>query len=294
MAQSKSTKKFEKKHLKDTLERRKGLKQTKQKQQLKARKKARRAEENGRDANGDEEHKSSSASQKQKDKEAFQSMSVDDFFQGGFEVPEMPKKKSSKRKRKTDGDEENSESEAASEPEVFPDNADSDSDSDEGNLEDFKEQLNALAEKDPEFHKMLRQDEPEVFDDLEDLQLSEDEEEEPKRKKQRKSQGDDEESDEEGGGAGKNELEMATLKRWGTLMAEQHSLRAAKEVVLAFRAAVQVSTSDAEEKDFKYSVSDPDVYHELLLTALKQIPMVFAHHLPVKEGKSGKAHVPTD
>lgn len=296
MAQSKATKKFEKRHLKDTLDRRNGLKKTKQKQQLKARKKARRAEEEGRDvdASDDKDGKANGKAQAQKDKDSFKNMSVDEFFQGGFEIPELPAK-DKKRKRQAvneeDGsdDEDDSGSEVSFEQEPVAGDAGSDSDS-EGDLEDFKEQLNALAEKDPEFHKMLQQDEPEVFEDLDDLQLSGDESDEPRRKKQKHDDSDDEAT----GASGKNELEMATLKKWREAMSTQHSIRAAKEVVIAFRSAAQVSTSDAEEKEFKYSVSDPEVYHQLLLTALKQIPDVFQHHLPVQENKNGRVHVSTE
>jgi nucleolar complex protein 2 len=292
MAQSKATKKFEQRHLKDTLERRKGFKQTKQKLQLKAKKKARRAEENGRDVNADEDDKASAKGKQEQEKRAFNDMSVDDFFQGGFEVPELPKKKGSKRKRHAENDED-SESDSGDVPLHEAQGADDESDSNsEGDLEEFKEQLNALAEKDPEFHKMLQQDEPEVFDDLDGLQLSDDEPE-PKRKRQKQDDSDEDEDMDDGPGD-KNELGMATLQKWRTLMSEQHSMRAAKEVVIAFRSAAQVSTSDAEDKPFKYSVSDPEVYHQLLLTALKQVPKIFEHHLPVQETKTGKVHVPTD
>jgi nucleolar complex protein 2 len=291
MAQSKATKKFEQRHLKDTLERRKGFKKTKQKLQLKEKKKARRAEENGRDVDADDDAKSMVRKKKEEEKRAFNDMSVDDFFQGGFEIPELPKKKGSKRKRHAeDGEDSGSGSDDDLPHESLPADDGSGSDS-EGDLEDFKDQLNALAEKDPEFHKMLQQDEPEVFDDLDDLQLSDDEPE-PKRKRQKQEDSDDDESVD--GPVDKNELQMDQLQKWRALMTEQQSMRAAKEVVIAFRSAAQVSTSDAEDKDFKYSVSDPEVYHQLLLTALKQVPQIFEHHLPVQENKNGKVHVPTD
>lgn len=288
MAQSKATKKFEKKHLKDTLDRRNGLKKVKQKQQLKARKKARRAEENGLDGKEAQESKATKQAGKEATNDAFKDMSMDDFFQGGFEVPELPKKKGGKRKRQEkDEDEESaSESDVSFQQEAVPAGSDSGSDSEDD--EDFKQQLDALAEKDPEFHKMLQKDEPEVFEDLDQLELSEDEEDEPKRKKQRKGEDSDDEM------AGDKELDMATVKKWRKGMIEQHSLRAAKEVVIAFRSAAQVSSAEAEDKDFKYSVSDPDVYHQLITTALKHIPEVFQHHLPVQENKNGKVHVPTE
>ena len=75
-------------------------------------------------------------------------------------------------------------------------------------------------------------------------------------------------------------------------MTEQHSLRAMRQVVLAFRAAAHVNEDDG--KEYKYTISSPDVYHDLLVSALKNIPEVLNHHLPVKETAAGKVRVSTD
>ncbi|TKA43464.1 hypothetical protein B0A55_13670, partial [Friedmanniomyces simplex] len=287
MGQSKATKKFEKHHLKDVLERRKGLKKTKQQQQLKAKKKARRVEENG-GAAAEENAAAVKEGAKKSGKDAFQDMSVDDFFQGGFEIPEMPKQKGGKRKRQEVVEDDESEASFEEQPVVADEGASGSESEDDA---DHKQQLDALAENDPEFHKYLQENEPELLGgELAEVGELSDASDEPKRKKQKKSQGDD--SDDEMEGGGKNKLDKATVKRWQQALTEQRSLRAAKEVVLAFRVAAHIS--EDEEKDFKYSISDPDVYHHLLTTALKHIPTVFHHHLLVQESKSGKVHVPTE
>ncbi|KAK5121240.1 hypothetical protein LTR85_005406 [Meristemomyces frigidus] len=295
MAQKKATKKFERNNLKDTLERRKGLKKTKQKQQLKAKKQARRTEENGGAAAEAAAKAAPSGGKAAAASDAFKDMSVDDFFQGGFEVPELPKKKGgSKRKRQEEKDGEESDGSIEQQP-VAPVDDDSEAESGE-DVEDHMQQLGALAKNDPEFHKYLTENEPELLGGelADDLELSEDEDEaEPKRKKQKKGKGDEDESDDEVAGGGKNELTKATVRKWQQALTEEHSLRATREVVLAFRSAAHVS--DDEEKEFKYSISDPEVYHQLLTVALKHIPGVFEHHLPVQESsKSGKVHVSTE
>lgn len=295
MAQTKATKKFEKHHLKDTLERRKGLKKIKQKQQLKAKKKGRRAEEEGHDTGSKAEQSptTNGASKTSKDAKAkFQDMSVDEFFQGGFDIPELPGKKASKRKRTEPESEE--ESGSSEEYQTVPREEYSDVGSDEDE-EDHKQQLEALAKNDPEFHKYLQENEPELLTaNLDELEgLSGDDEVPPKRKKQRKSKaGDELDSDDEVEGGGKNEVTKATVAKWQSALAEQHSLRTMREVILAFRAAAHVS--DEEEQDFKYSISNPDVYHQLLMLALKSVPEVFEHHLPAQESKTGKVHVATE
>lgn len=299
MPKGKATKKFEQRHLKDTLERRNGLKKTKQKQQLKERKKSRRAEEQGREP-GEKPTQDAKAAPKD-ESNAFQNMSVDEFFQGGFEIPEQLKNGDKKRKRqapaaKADEESDSSSDDGVGHEPVQADDDDDDSDSDEeDDPEEHKKQLEALAKNDPEFHKYLQENEPELLDaDLENMGTlssdEEDDEEAPKRKKQRKG-ADAEDSDDEMV-SGKNELQLATVQKWATAMQEQHSLRAAKETVLAFRSAAHAS--DLDDKGFKYSISSPEVYHQLLTAALQLVPGVMQHHLPVQENKAGKAHVATE
>ncbi len=295
MPQSKAQKKFEARHLKGVLERRNALKKTKQQQQLKLRKKARRAEENGIDPKDTSKKDDGRESAKE---EAFKGMSVDEFFQGGFEVPELPKANGKKRKRVEVQVQQEAEAGSGSEesgvdfeeqPVVGDGEGDVSSEDDE-DVEAHMRQLDALAENDPDFHKYLQENEPELLgaglDELDDL--SEDDEA-PKRKKTKKEV--DESEDEAVEAGRKNELTKSTITKWRTALEDQHSLRAAREVVLAFRAAAHVAEVDEEEAQFKYSISDPHVYHDLLTLALTKIPEVFSHHLPVQESKSGRVHV---
>ena len=296
MAQTKATKKFEKRHLKDTLARRNSVKKIKQRQQMKAKKQARKAEDNGITAVSDETKTKGNAKNTKTSKDLFNEMSVDDFFAGGFDIPEMPKKKEkagAKRKRDEpeDGSDESDESESESEAEPVPSGSEDESEDDD-DMEGHRKQLDALAAKDPEFHKYLQENEPELLDMDSDGGfdgLSDDvEDDAPKKKKQKMS--DDEEED---ANDFSNELTSATVKKWRTALEDQRSLKTAKEVVQAFRSAAHVSDDDEDQK-YKYSISDPNVYHELLTLALEQIPKVFEHHLPVQEGKNGKMQTSTE
>jgi nucleolar complex protein 2 len=274
MAQSKATKKFEKNHLKDTIKRRKDFAKIKQRHQINEKKKSKRAQDNEVSTPPPE-----TRAPAKDGKQDFESMNVDDFFQGGFDVPELPAKmdKSLKRKRaKTD------DKDAQAKPAAAADDDASDSDSEVDDPEAFQAQLDALAAKDPEFHKYMQENEPDALNfedaDLGEIdELSADEEDERPSKKQK--------------GEG-NEVTKQMIAKWQKAMTTQHSLRATKEVVLAFRAAAHVS--DEEDKVFKYSISDPQAYHELLVVALKHLPDVLAHHLPVKEKAGGKVTFSTD
>ncbi|QIW97009.1 hypothetical protein AMS68_002527 [Peltaster fructicola] len=284
MAQTKATKKFEKNQLKGTLERRNGFKKIKQKHQLKQKRKDRRAEENGQTAEDVEQ--GAASKRKAKPADALNSMSVDDFFQGGFEIPEQPQTNGKKRQREQ-VEEDDSEDSLEDVPMARLDESESESEEDD---DDHEAQLAALASNDPEFHKYLQENEPELLDgrlaQVEKVEADDGEEEEPQRKEDKKV----DESDEEEADA-KSDLKSTKVAKWAAAMKEQQSIRAAREVVLAFRSAVHAS--DDDEKDFKYTISDPEVYHQLLTLALKSIPEVLQHHVPIQESK-GKVKVPTE
>ena len=276
----KSTKKFEKNHLKDTLERRKSAAKIKQRQHLKDK---RKAQNTSRRAENEEQQESTQDLKKQEN--AFADMNVDEFFAGGFDIPEAMQKGNKTGKRKRSVGEEEEEEESSGEEKVA---------SGESNADEFgqhKDQLEALKEKDPEFYKYLKENDAELLDfghhgdlaEVDGLSDHEVEDEEPAKKK---AQQEDDTNDMD------NTLDLATVKKWQLSMEEQYSIRAMRQVVLAFRAAAYVSDPDAQEQ--KYAISDANVYHQVLVTALRTVPKVLLHHLPVKDTASGKARVSQD
>lgn len=258
MPQSKATKKFEKRHLKDTLQRRKEVAKIKQKKQVKDKQKARRAKEQERE---EAEKPKASANGRPDAAEQFKDMTVDEFFQGGFEIPEKATKKTSKttgkRKRTPVEDDEDSASSSEEDTQAFP--ADDDAPSDAGSDEeggDHKLQLEELAKKDPEFYKYMKENDPELLDfedaDLDNLVLSDDDEEMPKKKrKTAKGEASDSEDEDDS-----SEVTKAMISKWEKAMTEQRSLNALRQVVLAFRAAAHLNEETG--KSYKYRVSNPD------------------------------------
>ena len=278
----KATKKFEKNHLKDTLGRRKEFAKIKQRHQLKEKKKSRRAKEHGAtsDEGGSARELESAGRQ---EKQALQDATMDDFFQDGLldilkPKEEKEKGKASKRKRSND-DEDHHGQQAIKTAE--------DAESESGPIEPtlHKGDLDALAENDPEFYKYLQENDAELldFDDEDDggLDLSESDEK-PTKKKQKRSPTDRsvEAKDDI------FEVTLSKVRKWKTAMETQHSLRATKELVLAFRAAV--TNENDSSKRHKYTIPTAEVYNELLVTALSSVfSSVLARHLPTS-AKSNK------
>ena len=308
----KSTKKFEKNHLKDTIERRKDIAKIKQRQQIKQKRKARNARDNARASDEEGEPVAKKAKvHSSKDTGPLKDMSVDEFFQGGFELPEVKKTskgskgpntategpvKMQKRKREDAAGSSGEESDASDSVDQGETFSDEDAGSaDEDGLEMHRGDLDALAEKDPEFYKYLKENDAELldFDDDDgfagvDQSGDEDDTQESNAEKGAKGQ----KTAKLGERDGSFNVTMAIVRKWKIAMEQETSLRTMRQVVLAFRAAAFINSDDG--KEHRYVISNPEVYHQLLIVALEGVPTVLNHHLPIKESASGKIRIATD
>lgn len=301
----KATKKFEKKHLKGVLDKRKAQAKVKQRYQINDKKKARKATDaefiKGVDENGAVKKPTGAPTGKGK---KVADMSVDDFFQGEFDdIIEKQPGKLGKRKRtapKDEGDENE-----ASGSEVSGDEQPVLSDSDEDDVEEdgamSKKTMDDLAQKDPEFYKFLKENDPDALDfdddadlaEVDDLSADEDQEgddDEQPKKKRKKSKAKEEEEEV----SKTNILTREIIAGWRKSIAESHSLRAARQVVLAFRCAARLNEDEQEEEIPRWVINSPEVFNDILLLALKEIPTVMNHHLPVKESGAGRVYVATE
>lgn len=295
--QSKATKKFEKNKLKPTLERRKEFAKVKQRHQVKAKKRARAEKRVGKESEAD-------ASDPNANLRAGEPALVDDdkYFQDGVQIPEAAKftkrdnsslkTHTGKRKRSQEHDDSNgSTSESRAEGQADTDPLEWVG---EDEPQDHKGQLEALAQKDPEFYKYLKENDAELLDfdeenDLVDVDaLSENDEDPPPTKKQKKNA----RHDADDNAVDKSAVTIAMVSAWKGSMTEKHSIRALRQIVLAFRAAAHLN--DEDDKEFKFSIPNADIYHEVLTVALKDVPPVLNHHLPIKQSAAGKVRIPTD
>ncbi|GAW11509.1 hypothetical protein ANO14919_008550 [Xylariales sp. No.14919] len=305
----KATKKFEQKHLKNVLEKRKAGAKIKQQHQVKAKKQARKATD-AEFFKGPEDVQKAAKSKASKTANVNE-MSVDDFFGGGFEiVDKAPKtsessKKLGKRKRdepqpsQSDDDASDDLEISDAEQPIASDDEEEQEDNTQlgdGDLGMSKDAMEALAKDDPDFYKFLKENDPEALDfddadlaEVDELSASE-EDDSPKKKRKTSTQSDKPEPL-----SHDNELTQETVARWKASITENHSLKAARQVVLAFRSAAHLNEDDDDqEKKQHYTISSPEVFHDILIVALKQIPEVLHHHIPVKESASGKVYVPTE
>ncbi|KAK3341284.1 Noc2p family-domain-containing protein [Lasiosphaeria hispida] len=311
----KATKKFEKKHLKGVLEKRKATQKINQRHQLLEKKKLKktRDDEFYKGAAPEDENGVPIPVAKAKPGKKAAEMSVDDFFKGGFEIldKEQPAKKKAaagklgKRKRgeaepKEDGSDASGAEEGSGDDEAPSSGGDDDELSDD-ELGMSKGAMAELAKNDPEFYKFLQENDPEAlefdenadFAEIDDLSGSDDEEEEEEEEEEEQPKKKQKKAKKTATAEGSSDLTPAMIAKWKQTMAESHSLRAARQVVIAFRCAAYLNETD-EDSVQRYNITDPDAFHDILVIALKQIPEVLQHHLPVKESSTGKVYVHTD
>ncbi|KAK6456068.1 Noc2p family-domain-containing protein [Scheffersomyces xylosifermentans] len=260
---SKQTKKFQNKHLKHTIEQRREVQKNRKRYGDKKKKTT---------STEGEESAPARVSNGATAKEVFTDMSVEDFFESGFEVP---KEKKSKKTQKKEEEEEIEES------------------SDEEDEEAMKESMKSLAAKDPEFYKYLKENDGDlldfegvnpldaVSDDEEEAEEDEDEETDKKTKKTKK--------DKESSETKKTEITMELVKTW-TSQLNKPTTKTIRNVVIAFKAAVNINNADDE--DYKYSVTDPKAFSELMLLVLKRVPIAIQKLVKYKTNPQGVRTIP--
>lgn len=143
-------------------------------------------------------------------------------------------------------------------------------DEDELDEDEHVADLRQLAEKDPEFYKYLQENDQDL------LKFGQG--------------GDADDADDVDADDAVPTVTKELLRRWQRDLLQHRSLRALRRMLLALRAAVHMGE---DEDAFAYRVDDSAVYAKLVVTALKYMPMVLAHHAPYKRGADGRFKVPT-
>lgn len=236
---SKSTKKFQSKHLKHTIEHRKEVQ--KHNKKMSSRKKSK----SGATENEDTRPKGNQP------KEVFEDMPVDEFFAGGFEVPKEKKSK----KKQSDDDE---------------------SSSDEEDEEAMQNDMKNLAEKDPDFYKYLQENDKDLldFEGVNPLDaVSDDEEEEDDEEAEQEEKADSKASKkskvEKEETSKRVEITSKLVKQWDEQL-NKPTTKIIRNIAIAFKAAVNIN--NANDEDYKYSITDPKVFNDLMLLTLKKLP----------------------
>ncbi|CAI4920568.1 BAD_collapsed_G0051970.mRNA.1.CDS.1 [Saccharomyces cerevisiae] len=255
---SKSTKKFQSKHLKHTLDQRR--KEKIQKKRIQGRR-GNKTDQEKADAAGTREQQQLKKSAKE---EVFKDMSVETFFEKGIEIPKE-NKKLKKKTTKEQSDEDSSSSEEE---------------------EDMGQSMAKLAEKDPEFYKYLEENDKDLLDFAGTNPLdgidSQDEDEDAERNSNIEEKSEQMELEKE-----KIELSLKLVRKWKKQLHDSPSLKLLRNIISAFKVAVNLNKEENIE-DYKYAITDEKAFHELMFMVLKDVPQAIQKMAPYKIVKGAR------
>ena len=242
---SKSTKKFQSKHLKHTLDQRR--KEKIQKKRIQGRR-GNKTDQEKADAAGTREQQQLKKSAKE---EVFKDMSVETFFEKGIEIP----KENKKLKKKTTKEQ---------------------SDEDSSSSEEEED----MGQKDPEFYKYLEENDKDLLDFAGTNPLdgidSQDEGEDAERNSNIEEKSEQMELEKE-----KIELSLKLVRKWKKQLHDSPSLKLLRNIISAFKVAVNLNKEENIE-DYKYAVTDEKAFHELMFMVLKDVPQAIQKMAPYK------------
>lgn len=262
----KSTRKFQKNHLKHTLDHRKEV----QKHNKKV---------------GSRKKKDAQENEPKKPREVFDDMSVDDFFEGGFEVPKP--KKNIKAKEESE-DEESEEEESEQEEPATKEDEES---SDEEDLDEIQDNIKGLEEKDPEFYKYLQENDKDLldFEGTNPLDAISDDEDAMEEDSEQEDEEAKEEEEVPEPVVQKTEITLKLVKSWEKQLKSDPNTQIIRQVCIAFKAAVNIND---DSKQYKYVITDGKAFNQLMMVALKQVPEAIQRLIKYKTGANGARTVP--
>ncbi|GMM30283.1 mRNA-binding ribosome synthesis protein [Martiniozyma asiatica (nom. inval.)] len=272
---SKATKKFQSKHLKDTLTQRRKVKE----QKLKI---AKRKGNKGESPVIPED-------KNQKNAKVFDDMDVEEYFDKGMKVPEKKNKKKQVTKEEPDSesdsvsndglsDSEDEEKPAQKQTKNKKANAEEDASSSE---EEDDIDMDALQKDDPEFYNYLKKNDKDLLDfqPVNPLDAMSDDEDE--------DDGQNAEADDIEVSESKKDtritVDMKLIKGWTAALKEDApSFKTLKNIVMAFKAAL-----NPDDEEFKYVVTEENVFNKLMLLILQSLPLAIQKLTPYKVSSNG-------
>ncbi|KAH3665554.1 hypothetical protein OGAPHI_003741 [Ogataea philodendri] len=243
----KSTKKFQSKNLKHTIEQRKKVQNYN------------KLHNKGKKKNGP------APVEDKRDKEIFEDMDVEEFFDADTEVPASKSKKS---KNESEDEDSSSESDA----------------------ELHEQDLKDLENDDPEFYSYLKENDKELLDfkPVNPLEAMSDDEEEEEEDQVEDAEPEAEEPEKEGQTV---QVTNEMVQHWdAVLKSKEPTIKTLKTLVIAFKAAVNTGSSET----YKYSVTDEKVFHKLMFLALQQLPLSVQKLVPYKISSHGTRNLPSN
>ncbi|KAJ1723272.1 Nucleolar Complex 2 protein [Coemansia erecta] len=300
----KSTKKFNQKHLKGELERRNSHKKNQQlikKRELKKGKRSGTGHDQEEDDGftGIEEVDSLAEFAESSLKGAGANMDISKFMEADPNNDDGSTDEEDLAALLGDDDDEDDDDEldAGSDEEIEDGNSNENEDMDSDEEAVFKQQFEAMKEKDPEFFKFMENNDPEfmkVMNEVGDSDGSDEEEAESDNSED----GDDSDEDVEMDDADQSDEEeeeedkpkgtpvtVKMLSTWENSIKTNNSLKSFKQLMLALHAASHMESEKDTSRDTPFRIEGVQVFNKTISTAIRAAPPAFAHFAPIVNDK---------
>ncbi|KAJ2575264.1 Nucleolar Complex 2 protein, partial [Coemansia sp. RSA 1836] len=291
----KSTKKFNQRHLKDELERRKEHKKTQKLVQKREVKKKRRSNASTSDDEegftGVEEIDALAGFAESVPKGALAKMDLSKFMQadptatGGADDDTSADEDvvALLDEGEDDDDDMPSDSDPEDDGSDVEDGGEDDDEDDEEAV--FKRELEAVSKKDPKFLEFMKKNDPSSLAILEEDEEEEEEEEEEEQGEEEQDE-DAEMSDAEEAGSSKSTVVTSKmLEDWEKDITENHSIKSLKRLLLAFYSASHMESENESASQTPYRIEGMRIFNKTVTTSIRAAPMAFNHYAPIVNDK---------
>ncbi|KAJ2061588.1 Nucleolar Complex 2 protein [Coemansia sp. S146] len=296
----KSTKKFNQRHLKDELERRKEHKKTQklvQKREVKKKRKANGSADDGEEVfTGVEEIDDLAGFAESVPKGALAKLDLSKFVEAdptaaGGDNASDDEDIAALLEGGEDDDDDDMPSD--SDPEDGGSDVEIGGDDEEDDDEEavFKRELEAVSKKDPKFLEFMKKNDPSSLAILEDD--DEDSEEEDDDEEQDEAEGEEEEQDEDAAmsDAKESESSKATvvtskmLDDWEKDITKNQSIKSLKRLLLALYSASHMESENENAPQTPYRIEGMRIFNKTVTVSIRTAPKAFNHYAPIVNDK---------
>ncbi|KAJ1821270.1 Nucleolar Complex 2 protein [Coemansia sp. RSA 2675] len=290
----KSTKKFNQRHLKDELERRKEHKKTQKLVQKREVKKKRRAngstEDEGEAFTGVEEIDDLAGFAESKPKGALAKLDLSKFTEADPTAAGDDVSDDEDIAALLEGDEDEDDDDMPSDSDPEDEGSDAEvggEDEDEDDEEAvFKRELEAVSKKDPKFLEFMKKNDPSSLAILEDDDEGSEDEEGDEEEAEEEQDEDAAMSDaEEPQSSDATVVTSKMLEDWEKDITENQSLKSLKRLLLAFYSASHMESENESAPQTPYRIEGMRIFNKTVTASIRAVPKAFNHYAPIVNDK---------
>ncbi|KAJ2829123.1 Nucleolar Complex 2 protein, partial [Coemansia sp. 'formosensis'] len=293
----KSTKKFNQRHLKDELERRKEHKKTQklvQKREVKKKRKANGSADDGEEVfTGVEEIDDLAGFAESVPKGALAKLDLSKFVEADPTAAGSDDASDDEDiAALLEGDDDDDDDDMPSDSDPEDDGSDAEIGGDDEDEDDeeavFKRELEAVSKKDPKFLEFMKKNDPSSLAILEDNDEGSEEDEEEDDEEQ-----DEDEQDEDAAMSDAEEPESSDatvvtskmLEDWEKDITEKQSIKSLKRLLLALYSASHMESENESTPQTSYRIEGMRIFNKTVTTSIRTVPKAFNHYAPIVNDK---------